>query len=110
MNDLLSLLPTIGSLAFFVVWPVMLAWLLGGSGPVDLTELFHGASPPPWPRGVQEHDLPPFRLDRFGGSSVRGMAGPLPPDSLPRCPSTTIDPASRRRVSPAWRSRSALPR
>jgi hypothetical protein len=60
LASILSLVPVIALVASLVV-----VRRLAGDQPIDLAALFGHATPMPWPRGVQEEEPQPWRLERL---------------------------------------------
>jgi hypothetical protein len=90
--DIASLLD-IAALASLVAAPLVLVRFLARGEPVDLSRLFAIPSELPWPRGVQEEDPRPWRVDLIS-RPVAGVPTPAPTESAPR----RLNPATSPRL------------
>jgi hypothetical protein len=92
--DIASLLD-IAALAALVAAPLVLVRFLARGEPVDLSRLFAIPSELPWPRGVQEEEPRPWRLDLLEPRPVAGVPTLAPNASAPR---SRLNPAATRRL------------
>jgi hypothetical protein len=60
--------------------PIGIAWALAGRDGFTLAELFRLPSDPPWPRGVQEDEPAPWRLELLD----RRSSADVPTEGNPR--------------------------
>jgi hypothetical protein len=80
--DIASLLD-IAALASLVAAPLVLVRFLARGEPVDLSRLFAIPSELPWPRGVQEEEPRPWRIDLLERRPVADVPTPAPTESAP---------------------------
>ena len=91
MIDIAFLLD-IAVFAALVAAPLVLVRFLTRGEPVDLSRLFAIPSELPWPRGVQEEEPRPWRVDLLERRPAAGVLTSAPIESAPRprlSPATT---------------------
>jgi hypothetical protein len=82
---------TLTNVVFLAISIAAMAAILRGIGagdPVDLASMFAHPWEAGWPRGVQEEEPQPWRLERLGDA-----AAPAPPVALARSAATSCDDA-----------------
>jgi hypothetical protein len=62
----------IGAVAVLVAIPLFVLRRLAGDEPIDLSRMFAAPRELPWPRGIQEEDPQPWRLDGLRRRPVGG--------------------------------------
>lgn len=94
MIDIASLLD-IAIFAVLVAAPLVLVRVLARGEPVDLSRLFAIPAELPWPRGVQEEEPRPWRMDLLERRPVADVPTPTPTEAALR---PRLNPATSPRL------------
>ena len=75
MTDFATLIEVSAAAALVVAFIAMFTWLLSGTHGPSLPVVLVAPLDPPWPRGVQEEEPLPWRLDRLPRRSTVARPG-----------------------------------
>ena len=75
MIDFATLFEIAGTMALVVAPAILLNRLLAGSEGPSLTDILAKPVNPPWPRGVQEEEPAPWRLERLNARTTSATNG-----------------------------------